>query len=233
MRSTLLACLFSLVLAGCADDASDSASGSGGSGSGGSGSGGGEPAWGDPGTPSGDPIHIDVQVQVVQGGASLQIGARDLAGNEQLSGGTVTVTPEGGAPVASALYAQIGFPEEASTRFRIDVEHPVGSRTGIVFIAPSRFEASIVGTPKVGEPTMSSWSPSGEAGVSAYVVLGSYGTPTNEPLPDTGTFEVPASAFDAPTLATLTVSRVRYMSAENLSGRAITTETRGGITVEP
>jgi len=146
------------------------------------------------------------------------VSVLDTVTSKALDRATVTLTPLGGAPVTlpggGGIPYQKGFASGWVASYDLSVTHAVGSRTGIVVKPPNDFTVAISPPPKVGAKSTVTWTPSGEASVFVYVLLGKYGTPTGSPLPDNGSFEVPETAFPAPAAKglQLEVQRVRNVS---------------------
>jgi hypothetical protein len=173
------------------------------------------------GVVSGDKLFVQLQLAVrltTPPSTYALVSVLDTVTSKSLDGATVTLTPLGGAPVTlpggGGIPYQKGFASGWVESYDLSVTHAAGSRTGIVVKPPNNFTVAISPTPKVGAKSTVSWTPSGEASVFVYVLLGKYGTPTATPLPDNGSFEVPETAFPAPAAKglQLEVQRVRNVS---------------------
>lgn len=168
--------------------------------------------------------------------AYASVSVRPTATSGAISGATVTITPEGGA--AKGLGGSTPMVYQGNVAFapsyELSVTHASGTRTGIRLVPPRPHTPDLAGTPKVGTPITATWTPNGEADVKAYVIIGKYGTPSASPLPDTGSFEVPGSAFTSTSSVVLQVQRQLNVIAPNeVSFSALVTGYKQGIAVSP
>lgn len=230
---------------GCGDDTntytqSSSTLGAGGTSSGSGGEAGASQAWA--GTPSGDALVIQIQMGVQlysPPGSAAYVRVLHVSTDKLLDGANVTLTPLGAAPITLSgdgdMAYKESFPGEWAASYELNVEHPLGSRKGIIVTPPSKFTIAINPPPKADTPSTVTWTPFGDANFGAYVDIGSYGTPSASPLMDTGSFEVPGMAFSGLSGdLTLQVRRVKLDTVPNeIYASVIVGAAQFGIKQEP
>lgn len=154
------------------------------------------------GTPSGDALQISIQIAVQlesPPGSLAYVEVFHVPTDKQLDGVNVTLTPLGAAPITLSATGDMSykenFPDAWVASYKVDIEHPLGSRKGIIVTPPSKFSIAVNPPPKADTPSTVTWSPFGDANFGALVSIGKYMTPAASPLMDTGSFEVPGTAF--------------------------------------
>lgn len=227
---------------GCGDDTNTQTStlGAGGTGSGSGGEAGASQTWA--GTPSGDALRILIQMGVQLQSPPMSVAYVEVIHvptDKQLDGVNVTVTPLDAAPITLSAtgdmsYKEI-FPGEWAASYEVNVEHPLGSRKGIIVTPPSKFSIAMDPPPKADTPCTVTWSPFGDANFGVLVSLGKYGTPSASPLMDTGSFEVPGTALSGLSGdLTLTVVREKLDVIPNeIAASVMVGMSQSGIKLEP
>lgn len=190
---------------GCGDDTnsntqSSSTLGAGGASSSSGGDAGASQTW--TGTPSGDALQIGLQVFVKllsPPETDAMVSVLHIPTQKHLDGANVTLTPLGAAPITLSDTGDMtydgSFPGDWAASYELNVEHPLGSRKGIIVTTPSKFSIAINPPPKADTPSTVTWTPFGEANVGVFVHIGNYSTTGKSLLMDTGSFEVPGTAF--------------------------------------
>ncbi len=192
---------------------------------------------------TGDPLQVTVQIVVrmlTQPSTHAVVGVYNPVTSSQPDGATVTLTPSGESPIVlgggGGIPYQKGFQLGWVASYELSISHTSGSRTGIVITPASAHTVALDPPPKVDTPTLVTWTPSGETDVGAHVLLGKYGTPSASPLPDSGSFMVPATAFPAPggNSVTLEVQRSRQDTMlPELSVQTVVSAYQQQIVVQP
>ena len=207
----------------------------------------GPPTAPSPGTTTGVNLYVQADVIIFPGAdagaATTQalVTLQSLDSNTALAGATVNITPYGGRTVTLAEETSVvgvryvsTFEQPPAASYELDVVHTTGARTGIVVLAPSVYTASLAPPPQ--EHTVSSvhWLPNNEAEVGAYIIAGSYGTPGGSPLPDSGSFDLPATTFKVGLPSSVTVQRARtFTVSKQVGAKAIVNVILPSVAVKP